>query len=70
MPAREHYSPDCGSRLNNRFTEPAVTALRRGQVFAALFNFLLIGGVLRPRQLLGCGLILAGMVVAEMRRGD
>jgi hypothetical protein len=26
--------------------------------------------VLGPRQLLGCWLILAGMVVAEMRRGE
>jgi drug/metabolite transporter (DMT)-like permease len=35
-------------------------------VFAALFSFLLIGEVLGPRQLVGCGLILAGMVAAEL----
>jgi drug/metabolite transporter (DMT)-like permease len=55
-----------------RFTSPTHTALifAAEPVFAALFSFLLIGEVLGPRQLLGCGLILAGMVVAEMRRGE
>ena len=38
-------------------------------VFAGLFSFLLIGEVLGLKQVLGCLLILAGMVVAEMRRG-
>ena len=54
-----------------RFTSSTHTALvfAAEPVFAALFSFLLIGGVLGPRQLLGCGLILTGMVVAEMRRG-
>jgi len=53
-----------------RFTSSTHTALifAAEPVFAALFSFLLIGEVLGPRQLLGCGLILAGMVVAEMRR--
>ena len=37
-------------------------------VFAALFSFLLIGEALGPRQLLGCGLILAGMLAAELKR--
>ena len=37
-------------------------------VFAALFSFLLIGELLGPRQLLGCGLILVGMIVAETVR--
>ena len=36
-------------------------------VFAGLFSFLLIGEVLGLKQVLGCLLILAGMVVAEMR---
>ncbi len=35
-------------------------------VFAALFSVLLIGEVLGPRQILGCVLILGGMVVAEI----
>ena len=54
-----------------RFTSSTHTALifAAEPVFAALFSFLLIGELLGPRQLLGCGLILAGMVVAEMRRG-
>jgi drug/metabolite transporter (DMT)-like permease len=53
-----------------RFTSSTHTALifAAEPVFAALFSFLLIGELLGPRQLLGCGLILAGMVVAEMRR--
>ena len=34
-------------------------------VFAGIFSFLLIGEVLGPRQILGCALILAGMLVAE-----
>jgi drug/metabolite transporter (DMT)-like permease len=37
-------------------------------VFAGLFSLLLIGEVLGPRQLVGCALILAGMLVAELRR--
>ena len=55
-----------------RFTSSTHTALifAAEPVFAALFSFLLIGEVLGPRQVLGCGLILAGMIVAEMRRGD
>ncbi|MCU0500305.1 MAG: DMT family transporter [Anaerolineae bacterium] len=52
-----------------RFTSATHTALifAAEPVFAALFSFLLIGELLGPRQLFGCGLILAGMVVAEMR---
>ena len=54
-----------------RFTTSTHTALifAAEPVFAGLFSFLLIGEMLGPRQLMGCGLILAGMVVAEMRRG-
>ncbi len=53
-----------------RFTTATHTALifAAEPVFAGLFSFLLIGEVLGPRQVIGCGLILAGMVVAEMRR--
>ena len=35
-------------------------------VFAGIFSFLLIGEVLGPRQILGCALILAGMLTAEV----
>ena len=54
-----------------RFTSSTHTALifAAEPVFAALFIFLLIGELLGPRQVLGCGLILAGMIVAEMRQG-
>ena len=53
-----------------RFTTATHTALifAAEPVFAGLFSFLLIGELLGPRQLAGCGLILAGMVVAEMKR--
>ena len=53
-----------------RFTTATHTALifAAEPVFAGLFSFLLIGEVLGPRQAIGCGLILAGMVVAEVKR--
>jgi drug/metabolite transporter (DMT)-like permease len=52
-----------------RFTTSTHTALifAAEPVFAGLFSFLLIGEVMGPRQLVGCGLILTGMVVAEIR---
>jgi drug/metabolite transporter (DMT)-like permease len=52
-----------------RFTTSTHTALifAGESVFAALASFLLIGEVLGPRQLLGCGMILGGMVVAELK---
>jgi len=58
--------------LAQRFTTSTHTALvfAAEPVFAGLFSFLLIGEVLSARQLAGCGLILAGMVVGEMRRGS
>jgi len=54
-----------------RFTHATHTALifAAEPVFAGLFSFLLIGELLSPRQLAGCGLILAGMLVSELRRG-
>ena len=55
-----------------RFTTATHTALifAAEPVFAGLFSFLLIGEVLGLKQVLGCLLILAGMVVAEMRRNS
>ncbi|MCX7671289.1 MAG: DMT family transporter [Anaerolineae bacterium] len=52
-----------------RFTNATHTALifAAEPAFAALFSYLLIGELLGPRQLLGCGLILAGMLLAELR---
>jgi drug/metabolite transporter (DMT)-like permease len=57
--------------LAQRFTTTTHTALifAAEPVFAALFSFLLIGETLGPRQLLGCALILVGMVVGELKRG-
>ena len=54
-----------------RFTTSTHTALifAAEPVFAGLFSFLLIGEVLGAQQVLGAVLILAGMVVAEMRWG-
>ena len=51
------------------FTTPTHTALifATEPVFAALFGYLLAEERLTGRALLGCGLILAGMVVAELR---
>ncbi len=55
-----------------RFTTSTHTALifAAEPVFAGLFSFLLIGEVLGAQQVLGAVLILAGMVVAEMRRDE
>lgn len=52
-----------------RFTTATHTALifAAEPVFAGLFSFLLIGELLGPRQIAGCTLILAGMVIAELR---
>lgn len=65
------------SRVCLRMTDPAMagvlsavslaTRLGFGPLVAVLFGFLLIGEVLGPRQLLGCGLILAGMIAAGMK---
>ena len=51
-----------------RFTTSTHTALifAAEPVFAGLFSLLLIGEVLGPRQMLGCALILGGMLVAEL----
>ena len=52
-----------------RFTTSTHTALifAAEPVFAALFSFLLIGEMLGRRQVAGCCLILAGMVVGELK---
>ncbi len=52
------------------FTTPTHTALVLSlePVFGALFAYLLAGERLGGREILGCALILAGMLVAELRR--
>ncbi len=54
-----------------RFTTATHAALifAAEPVFAALGSYLLIGEVLSPSQWLGCGLILAGMLLAELGPG-
>lgn len=51
-----------------RFTSPTHTALifAMEPVWAGLFSFWLIGERLGPRSVVGAGLILAGMLVAEL----
>ena len=43
----------------------AAFILNLESVFAALFGFLLLGEVLQPIQILGCGLILLAVVLAQ-----
>jgi len=54
--------------MAQRFASPTHTALifATEPVFAAIFSFLLIGEQLTTRALLGCGLILAGMLISEL----
>ncbi len=51
-----------------RFTSPTHTALLLSlePVFAAVFSFLLIGEALTEQAVVGCSLILAGMLTAEL----
>jgi drug/metabolite transporter (DMT)-like permease len=51
-----------------RFTPATHTALifSTEPVFGAVFAYLLAGEVLAPAAILGCGLILAGMLVAQL----
>jgi len=54
------------------FTTPTHTALVLSlePVFGALFAYLLAGETMGPRQILGCALILLGMVAAEIKREE
>ncbi len=55
-----------------RFTTPTHTALLFSlePVFAAFFGWWLAGETLGPREWVGCGLILGGMLVAELGSGQ
>lgn len=57
-----------GQVVAQRHTRPAHAAiiLSGEAVFAALFGWLILGESLAPRQLLGCGLMLAGMLLAHL----
>ena len=54
---------------SQRYTSPTHTAIifTMEPVFAALAAFYLGGEILTARQLAGCGLILAGMLMAELK---
>ena len=54
--------------MAQRFASPTHTALifATEPVFAAIFSFLLIGEQLTARALLGCSLILTGMLISEL----
>jgi drug/metabolite transporter (DMT)-like permease len=54
--------------LAQRFTTPTHTALifSMEPVFGAFFGYLLAGERLGPRPLIGCGMILLGMLVAQL----
>lgn len=45
----------------------AAIILSMEAVFAALFGWLLLGETLTPRQLLGCGLMLSGVLLAKVQ---
>lgn len=55
-----------------KYTSPTHTAIifATEPVFAALAAFFLLGEILTSQQVLGCVLILAGMLVAELRGGS
>ena len=55
--------------IGQRHAPPADAAiiLSLEAVFAALAGWLMLGETLTIRQLIGCGLLLAGMLVAQMR---
>jgi drug/metabolite transporter (DMT)-like permease len=58
-----------GQVVAQRRTTPARAAiiLSMEAVFAAFFGWLLLGERLTAQQLLGCGLMLAGMLLAQVR---
>lgn len=57
-----------GQVVAQRHTSPtdAAIILSLESAFAALFGWLVLGEALAPRQLVGCGLMLAGMLLAQL----
>jgi drug/metabolite transporter (DMT)-like permease len=55
--------------IAQKHTSPTHTALifLGEPVFAQAFAYVMLGELLTPRQLVGCALILAGMVAAEFK---
>jgi drug/metabolite transporter (DMT)-like permease len=60
-----------GQVVAQRHTRPAHAAiiLSLESVFAALFGWLILGETLAPTQLIGSALMLAGMLLAQLRAG-
>ena len=48
----------------------AAIILSTESVFAALFGWLVLGEALKPQQLVGCGFMLAGMLLARLPRSE
>jgi drug/metabolite transporter (DMT)-like permease len=59
-----------GQIVAQQHTSPthAAIILSLESVFAALSGWLVLGEALAPRQLVGCGLMLAGMLLAQVPR--
>jgi drug/metabolite transporter (DMT)-like permease len=60
-----------GQLVAQRHTSPthAAIILSLEFVFAALSGWIVLGEALTPRQLIGCGVMLAGMVCTQLRPG-
>lgn len=54
--------------LGQAYTEPTVASLLMSleSVFSMLFGWLLLHQVLSPMELLGCGLVFAGVILAQL----
>jgi drug/metabolite transporter (DMT)-like permease len=61
-----------GQVVAQRHTRPtrAAIILSLESVFAALFGWWILGEALSPQQLIGCGLMLVGMLLAQLQVRD
>jgi drug/metabolite transporter (DMT)-like permease len=60
------YTGQVAAQRHTRATDAAII-LSTESVFAAFFGWLILGEALAPRQIVGCGLMLAGMLLAQLR---
>jgi drug/metabolite transporter (DMT)-like permease len=60
------YTGQVVAQRNTKATHAAII-LSLESVFAALFGWLILEEALSPQQLVGCGLMLAGMLLAQVR---
>jgi drug/metabolite transporter (DMT)-like permease len=63
------YTGQVFAQRHTKSTHAAII-LSMESVFAALAGWLLLGETLTAQQLVGCGLMLAGMLLAQVRRVD